>query len=133
MLKEKMAFTYVIIISESGYLDHLLVGGTVPEAELDRCPWDVSVVSKFCVLPTVDVVIVTSYSGLSYLKDIEKLGKDRQSKGQSRNNCSDIVWVQFVYSISARQTFENFMDGHGFAATYYHFHNSHDAVDRSTG
>ena len=38
MLKEKMAFTSVIIISESGYLDHLLVGGTVPEAELDRCP-----------------------------------------------------------------------------------------------
>ena len=84
---------------------------------------------------TVDVVIVTSYNGLAYLKYIERLGKDRQSKGRGgkHRKCSDIVWVQFVYSTSARQTFENFMDGHGFAARYYHFHNSHDAVDRSTG
>ena len=33
-----MAFTSVFIMSESGYLDHLLVGSIVPEAELDRWP-----------------------------------------------------------------------------------------------
>ena len=70
--QEEKAFTSVIIISVSCYLDHLLVGGSVPEAELHRCPRAVSGVSKFCALPAIDVVIVTSHSGSSYLKDIEK-------------------------------------------------------------
>ena len=39
MLKESIAFTSVnIIINVSGYFDHLLVGGIVPEAKLHRRP-----------------------------------------------------------------------------------------------
>ena len=70
MLKESIAFTSVnIIINVSGYFDHLLVGGIVPEAKLHRRPWVVSgAVSRFCFLPTIVLVIVTSRRQLSYSK-----------------------------------------------------------------